>query len=90
MGNPVRIPHVLGVKNLYEISQLGPKVGEFVILVFVSYLCSMEEKIEWLIRLISTNGYGEYNEPMPCSRSEMIKLLKSIIQHFKEYWHENE
>lgn len=26
MGNPVRIPHVLGVKNLYEISQLGPKV----------------------------------------------------------------
>ena len=79
------------LRNIGLIIQLiGPKVNGFVILVSVSYLCDMEEKIEWLIRLISTNGYGEYNEPMPCSRSEMIKLLKSIIQHFKEYWHEEE
>lgn len=51
----------------------------------------MKEKLEWLIRLISTNGYRELDtDPMPCSRLEMIEYLKSIILHFQEYWHENE
>ena len=39
-----------------------------------------EKKIMWLVRLISTAGFRELaNDKMPCSRSELIDWLKSLI-----------
>ena len=54
-----------------------------------------EEKIMWLVRLISTAGYRELdNDKMPCSRSELIDWLKSIKDKMqpqpKQEWSEED